>query len=86
MRTMRNLNLAAAALVLLLLVAVWSLAAPAGETPGASAPGNGGCESQLVLPSGPGAPRTEPALGTLSSHIGDTCPTRPAHTQGVAGR
>jgi len=86
MRTMRNLNLAAAALVLLLLVVVWSLAAPTTATPGVPAPGTDGCGTQLVLSAGPDAPRTEPALGTLSSQTRDTCPTRPAHTEGVAGR
>ncbi len=86
MRTMRNLNLAAAALVLLILVVVWSLAAPSGATSGAPAPEAGGCETQLVPSAGPAAPRTDPSLGTLSSQIRDTCPTRPAQTEGVAGR
>jgi hypothetical protein len=86
MRTIRNLNLAAAALVLLLLVVVWSLAAPGGATSGDPSPETGGCETQLGLPAGPGTPRTEPALGTLLSQSRDTCPTRPAHTEEVAGR
>ena len=86
MRTMRNLNLAAAALVLLLLVAVLWLVAPSGATSGAPPPEAGGYETQLVQSVGPGTPRTGPSLGTLLSQIRDTCPTRPAQTEGVAGR
>ncbi len=86
MRTVHNLNLAAAALVLLLLVAIWSLTGPSGAASGVPAPGTVGCETRLVLSPRPAPPRTGPGLGTLSSHIGDTCPTRPAHTEGVAGR
>ncbi len=85
MRTMRNLNLAAAALVLLILVVVWSLAAPSGATSGDPGPGTGRCETRLVLPAGPGTLRTERPSGTLSSQSRDTCPTRPAQTEGVAG-
>ena len=75
MRTIRNLNLAAAALVLLLLVVVWSLTAPSGETSGVCSPDTGACEVQAG-----------PSLGTLSSQIRDTCPTRLAHTRDIAGR
>ena len=86
MRTIRNLNLAAAALVLLLLVVVWSLAAPSGATSGVCSPETGTCEVQSEQSTLPEMPRVGPSLGTLSSQIRDTCPTRLGHTPGVAGR
>ena len=86
MRTIRNLNLAAAALVLLLLVVVWSLAAPSGETSGVCSPETVACEVQSELSTQPEMPRAGPSLDTLSSQIRDTCPIRLAHSQDIAGR